>query len=1009
MASEGIPSARANNAWRSEIRMEGSRSSRIFRSMEVRDDRFGAGLMRTGMGDVRQAIMRTLLTVCALMCVAQVSHAQVVSLYDVVYRPPGENWLLVKGDDFNVIYPDRHEQQAREMLHVLRSTRPETDSFLGVSRPYTLTAILSDQSDSGNGFVTPFPYKTEINAIALRGRALSRRHESWNQVVTAHELVHAAQAEFRVPLSLTGIAGRFAPDFARALSLFQPSGVVEGLAVYRESQIPEGAGRLHHPYFMMQARAGMMERGGWSLAQALEEPDYTRPFDRFYQGGSLFVDFLMDTYGHDKVVSSLRWQQQVPFSGYGSNLRLAFDQSPDAVESAFRDWFLDRERAVREQIGTLSSSSTLSKKLGQTHRRPYWISDGEVVTFALGYNLPRGFQRISSHGHSERITRTEITDDAAFFVSPDSRFIYYSRYTEHPHAPQSKTSWSYRLDLSNGEEVRLEGSGHTYNPVTIDDDRLLALRSFGQYNRIVELTSGEQETVLEESTLEIVSMAPRPGSDSLAVIAKSGTHQAAFLINTSASDWTLTPWVGFDGATVYDGSWSSNGRYFAFTSDHTGIMNVYVLDAWRESLVQATNALYGAMEGHVSGDGRQLVFVEYGEEQFDLKTMYLDGPGVAPISRDAANGSWSTSWREDQTDESVLPQLDAEFDSARTYNAWRHMKPRMIYPTAYLDEERQRDTDARLGLGVGLAMQGTDPLQRYAWYSEGIIQKNRLWGEIGLQSGALSFRPGVKVERRPTTVDAIVQGQSGVQRVIRDRISWSASATLPFTIEQNVHRTSFIPSVSLVYRSDRFMDDELSLLQERRGRLAVQPSFFFGHRMLRNPRDIWPTSGRFVSWFSDIELNRDVGQKQRGSIASANVYLPLMRRSNTSIRLDAGHLYQNRAGIFGLRFFKPVGWEDALVVDEHYGRLGLRIRQPITFPDNGWLTIPVFIRAVYLKGGAEVIARLYDTSERYSTISAGLGVKFRVWHFFDVDVSWDAAYRLQTREWDTVWFTYSEN
>lgn len=1012
MVSAAIPWVKENKLGLRRFQVEGKKVSRIFRSMKSRDERTVSRGKESGKDRVLHFVLRVLLLGIALVSVAATSQAQVISLYDVIYRPPGENWLQVRGGDFNIIYPAEHEQQAREMMNVLRSTRPETDSFLGVEHPYTLTAILSDQSDSGNGFVTPFPYKTEINAIALRGRALSRRHQNWIQVVTAHELVHAAQAEFQVPFSMTGIARRFAPDFARALSLFKPSGVVEGMAVYRESQIPEGAGRLNHSYFLMQARAGMMERGGWSLVQALERPNYTRPFDRYYHGGSLFVDFLMQTYGHDRMLASLRWQQYLPFSGYGSNLRLALGQSPSVVEAAFRDWFLTKEGEQREKIGVLTSSHLLAKKLGRTHRRPYWHEDGSVITFALGYAMPRGFQRVSPEGRLNRIARNEITDDASFQLDSDSRFIYYSRYLEHPNAPQAKTAWAYRMNTETGDEVRLVGSGHTYNPVVIKGDRILALRSDGQFNRIVEITSGEQVTMLQEPALEIVSLAPRPGSDSLAVIAKSGPHQAAFLVKINDADWSLSPWIGFEDSSVYDGTWSSNGRFFAFTSDHTGVMNVYVLDAWKESLVQATNALYGAMEGHVTPDGKRLVFIEYGEEQFDLRTMTLDQQGVKSLNLDVANETWNTTWREDQSFIDPLPALDAEFNGARGYNPWQHLKPRMVYPTAYLDQARERDVDARLGLGLGLAMQGTDPLQRIAWYSEGIIQKNRLWGEVGIQSGAFSFRPGVKLERRPTTVDAIVQGEQGeqnIQRVIRDRISWSVSATLPHTLDQNVHRTSFIPSLSLSFRSDRFMDDDLALLQERRGRLALQPSFFFGHRMLRNSRDIWPTSGRFISWYSDIELNRDVGEKQRGSIASANVYVPFLRQSNTSIRIDAGHLFQNRVGIFGLRFFKPTGWEDARVGSGHYGRLGLRIRQPVAFPEDGWLTIPVFIRALYLKAGLETVARLEDTSNRFSTGSMGLGIKFRVWHFFDIDVSWDAAYRFQTKEWDTVWKTVSEN
>ena len=943
-----------------------------------------------------------------LVCASPVS-AQVVSLYDVIYRPPGENWRVVSDGSFEIIYPDRHERQAGSMLKVLQDTRAGTDAFLGVDRLYSLTAILSDQSDSGNGFVTPFPYKTEINAIALRGRGLSREHHSWMEVVTAHELVHAAQAEFRLQKSITGIAGIFAPDFARALSLFQPSGVVEGLAVYRESQIPPGSGRLNHPYFVMQARAGMMEEGGWSLAQALEEPSYTRPFDRFYKGGSLYVDFLMDVYGHQSIVSSLEWQQRIPLSGYGSNLRLAMDRSPDQVEADFRSWFMEKEDSTRMAIGTLTPSTVLVSRKGQTHRRPFWLDDTSVLTFALGYNLPRGFQEVDLDGRMSRRSWNEITDDAVAFIPPGAGELLYSRYSEHPLAPEAKMSWSYRLDLETGEETRLEGSGHTYNPVRTASGKLLAIRSFGEYNRIVDISSGEQKTRLEHAALEIVSMAPRPDSDSLVVIAKAGTHQAAFLVDSAADTWSLSPWVGFEGSTIYDGSWDARGRYFSFTSDRTGIMNVHVLDAWTERIFQVTNALYGAMEGHVSPDGQSVVFVEYGQEQFDLRTTAMAGPWVREVNRDRANGSWNTSWKEDMEAPQTHPHADSLFALSKQYRAWQHVKPRMLYPTFYLDEKRRRDADARLGLGVGLAMQGTDPLQRIAWYSEGIIQKNRLWGEFGVQSAHFAFRPGFKVERRPTTVDAVIQGQAQLQRVVRDRVSWTASAYLPYTIEQNVHRTSVISSLALSYRSDRFMDDNLQVLQERRGRLSLQPSLFFGHKMLRNPRDIWPTSGRFISWFADLELNRDVGQKRRGSVTLLNAYVPVLRRSNTSIRLDAGHLYQNQAGIFGLNFFKPVGWSDAPVGNDHYARFGLRVRQPIAFPDDGWLTIPAYLRAIYLRAGSEMLVRMDDTENRYSSISFGIGVKVRIWHIFNMDLSYDLGYRLQTKDWDSVWNTISEN
>ncbi|MGB1375486.1 MAG: hypothetical protein ACPG8N_07110, partial [Rhodothermales bacterium] len=94
--------------------------------MESRDERTVSRGKESGEDRVLHFVLRVLLLGIALVSVAATSQAQVISLYDVIYRPPGANWLQVQGGDFNIIYPAEHEQQAREMMNVLRSTRPET-------------------------------------------------------------------------------------------------------------------------------------------------------------------------------------------------------------------------------------------------------------------------------------------------------------------------------------------------------------------------------------------------------------------------------------------------------------------------------------------------------------------------------------------------------------------------------------------------------------------------------------------------------------------------------------------------------------------------------------------------------------------------------------------------------------------------------------------------------------------------------------------------------------------
>lgn len=936
------------------------------------------------------------------------ARAQVVSLYDIVYRPIGEKYFVAQDGPHRIIYPMRRETQAKDILAVLKETKPATGLFLGVQDDFPLNIVLTNQSDAGNGFVSPFPFKTEIEGVALRGRGLSRRHDSWVQVVTTHELVHAAQASFRTNKSLVGVIGRFSPDFARAIGLFFPSGYTEGLAVFRESQVPKGAGRLNHPYFLMQARAGIQE-ADWSLTQLLEAPSYTRPFDRFYKGGALFTQFFVTTYGRDAVTSTLKWQQQLPISGFGFNLRHATGESPALIEERFRQWFQVRENALVASLGPIFPSLTLDAHVGRTHRRPYWISETEVLSFDLGYDLARGFHVTSEDGSRTRLTRNEISDDAVYSISASGQILY-SRYEEHPLSAQIRKVSSWELDPSTGKERRLPGSQGVFNPVRLSDGRTIGLRSDGPYRELVVFGHrDEAEVLLSYPAVEFVLLAPRPLSDSLAVIAKIGNHQALFLIDTADDEWTIRPWVGFEGSTIYDASWSASGRYLSFTSDRTGILNVYVLDAQTERIQRVTNVLYAAMEGHVSPDGSRVTFVEYGREQFDLKIASVFGPWVEEINRDLANATWSIDWETTAlgSSDDKLSSNDA-FATSRRYRSWKYLSPRMIYPTLYLDSPRENEDDARLGFGIGVAAQGTDPLQRHVWYGEGIIQKNHLWGEFGFQTAALPIRPGVSVERRPSTVDAVIGGQEGVTRVIRDRVAMSAYVQLPVTIEQNVDRTSLISQLSISYRSDRFLDDDFNELQQSRSYVSLSPSVFYGRRLLRNPRDIKPTSGQSISWFGDWEASRDIGERRKGWIGFVNWYVPLLRGTNTSIRLNAGMLKQNNPSIFGLTFFKPPGWDSAQLLADNYVRYGLQVTQPLLFPDNGWLTLPGYIRALYLTAGADSVQRSSDAAERYSSYSFGAGMKLRFLHFFDFNLSYVVAYRTGVKQWQGIWDVVEE-
>jgi hypothetical protein len=551
----------------------------------------------------------------------------------------------------------------------------------------------------------------------------------------------------------------------------------------------------------------------------------------------------------------------------------------------------------------------------------------------------------------------------------------------------------------------LTPSIHTYNPVRLPSGQILALKNDGQFNSIVELSDHPAPRVLlSYLNSAFVALIPRPRSDSLAVILNIKGKQAVYLVDTAVAPFELKPWIGFEHGIIYDGSFSENGDYFSFTSDGSGLMNAFVLNTSTEQLWRATNVLYGAMEPQVSPDGRRLAYIEYQDARFDLNIIDVQPESWNVIPRDEANYTWATNWTEELDEVAVFDSGLTGTPSAlvdRKYRSFSRLAPRMIYPILYLDAKRDQPADARLGFGIGAALQGSDPLERWTYHSEAIVQKGRVWGEIGLKSGAFSFRPDLVFSRRPQSIQAIVSNgtTSTATRVIRDRTSVETGIFFPFTFSQNVHRTSLITSLRLSYRSDIYVDDDFQTIQERFSKTTFLPSAFYGYQLVKNPRDIIPSSGFSVLTYGEFDISTDAGQRNQGWVLSGNMFLPFLRRFNTGIRLNSGLLTQNSPSIFGLDSFKPKGWEDAFLDDDTFLRYGLKVVQPVFFPDNGFIILPVFARAFYVYGFAEHLHRASDFGDRVSSVGGGIGLKFRLFHHFNFDIAYGAAYRLKEKDW----------
>jgi hypothetical protein len=165
--------------------------------------------------------------------------------------------------------------------------------------------------------------------------------------------------------------------------------------------------------------------------------------------------------------------------------------------------------------------------------------------------------------------------------------------------------------------------------------------------------------------------------------------------------------------------WSPDGRYILFSSDRTGITNLYAHEIATASLRQVTNVLSGAFQPSISANGRWLAFALYTAQGYRLARIPFE----------------PETWREPgppRPETLGPPPSPARFSAAaggeaRPYSPFPAILPAAWFPTG--------DWGTALGMGAGLWLYGRDAVGRHSWSAGGLVH-----GEARRVSGDLAYR-----------------------------------------------------------------------------------------------------------------------------------------------------------------------------------------------------------------------------------------------------------------------------
>ncbi|MEI7833035.1 MAG: hypothetical protein WCJ56_07560 [bacterium] len=376
------------------------------------------------------------------------------------------DWKTLKTDHFTVFYPPGYEGQAFELLETMEYYRPRVETLTGGSAE-NFPITIEDVGVSANGFMNPW----EPTIHVYRGMpAAPQSMENWWADVGVHEYTHALQLT-----NTSGTPALWKKYLGNGLqpNIQSPLWLIEGMAVYSESQLSPHQGRLNDGVFDAYIGACARENKLPSINEATNYPDDHFPRDHDYIFGSAFMRYLAVTYGQDKFarfftangasVSSLS-SLFLPNEGIDNSAREVYGQSLPELWEGWRVY----EKA---RHANFAMDGTRVTQYGEYVGGP--VVGAGTLYFTRQYSeKSRPFQPRTSHeiiardinnGAERSISSTTSSYSLPLKLHGD--MLYYGVYEwEAGHANVTDLGYGlastlHQLNLRSGEDVALYTGG----------------------------------------------------------------------------------------------------------------------------------------------------------------------------------------------------------------------------------------------------------------------------------------------------------------------------------------------------------------------------------------------------------------------------------------------------------------------------------------------------------------------------------------------------------------------
>ncbi len=631
--------------------------------------------------------------------------------------PASIRWAQIKTDKYRLIFPQPFEKKAQYVANIMDIVVDHETTTLTAKVP-RIPLVFHTQSASSNGVTVWAPKRIELYTCPPQ----QTYAEEWLEQLVIHEYRHAVQISkinrgfSKVLYYLFGeqITGGI-------LGLYIPSWFLEGDATVTETAL-SNTGRGRSAMFECVLKAQLVEKGIFSYDKATLGSYKTFVPDA-YSLGYYVVGEARARYGAGVWNEALDRTAKYPFMvvPFNSGIRKStglwkaqlYRQSLASLES---DW-------KSEVAGTRLTEARLitrrDPKNFTLYNHPLFLDDSTILAEKQSMDDITRFLLINRYtGKEKRLLVPGLHLNGTTSLGGD--WLVWSEY-EYGRRWQNRSFASIRgYNFKTGKTRNLTRRTRYYAPViTSGGDRLAAIKFTSENDCSIDVLEVPSGRILQSHPVPQgkTAMYPNWSPDATRIVftIQSEKGQAIAVLDTATG--LIREVTPFTFNELNGPSWFYR-HYIIFSTDYSGVENLYAFDTIQKITYQVTSARFASYDPDFSPDRSSMIYSEYTSDGEMIAEARIDSSMWMPLQE--------TSYRSRKLSNLLAAQEKVSIqDSVIAKNIFRmNQLP---------DADPVRDT-----------ISGTIyPVKRYS--KAGHLFRPHSWAPVSLDAGNLEFKPGVMV------------------------------------------------------------------------------------------------------------------------------------------------------------------------------------------------------------------------------------------------------------------------